>query len=154
MQYGKGKKPTVVKGTFWHVRANPIRKVHPWLGKLEFSDKDSQLIRNMVQATVNKTSRTYAVVSYHCNGLQTGHEDVAMKMDRDTLYARLVVDLSSVPHAGSLFKLRPKAHLRTGDATEPIGIEEYSPEIFSVTRTNLKEGQVLRIEFTLDWTQF
>lgn len=129
------------------------RPVHPWVGKLEFSDKDSQLIHNMVQANVNKTSRTYALVSYHVNGLQPGHEDVATKMDRDTLYARLVVDFSSIPGAATLFKVRPKASLRTGDISEPIGIEEYSPEIFSVTRTNLKEGQVLRIEFALDWTK-
>lgn len=129
------------------------RPVHPWVGKLEFSDKDSQLIQNMVQANVNKSCRTYAVVSHHFNGLQPGHEDVATKMDRDTLYARLVVDFSAVPGAAGIFKSHPKGSLRTGDASEPLGIEEYSPDIFAVTRNNLKEGQVLRIEFSLDWTK-
>ena len=38
-------------------------------------------------------------------------------------------------------------------ASEPLGIEEYSPGIFSVARANVKEGQVLRIEFALDWTR-
>jgi hypothetical protein len=129
------------------------RPVHPWVGKLEFSDKDSQAILNMVQANVNKSSHSYAVISHHFNGLQPGHEDVATKLDRDALYARLVVDFSSIPGAAGLFKSHPKGSLRTGDATEPLGIEEYSPAIYSVTRDNVKEGQVLRIEFALDWTK-
>jgi len=129
------------------------RPVHPWIDKVEFSDKDSQIIHNMVQANVNKASHSYALVSYHVNGLQQGHEDVAARMDRDTQYARLVLDFSSIPGAGSLFKVRPKASLRTGDTSECIGIEEYSPEIFSVARNDLREGQVLRIEFALDWSK-
>jgi hypothetical protein len=129
------------------------RPVHPWVGKLGFAYRDSQFFEKTVQSTVNKSSRTYAVVSHHFNGLQPGHEDVQTKVDRDTRYARLVVDFSSIPGAAALFKVRPKAFLRTDDLSEPLGIEEYTPEIFAVTRDNVKEGQVLRIEFSLDWTK-
>jgi hypothetical protein len=129
------------------------RPVHPWVGKLGFAYRDSQFFEKTVQSTVNKSSHTYAVVSHHFNGLQPGHEDVQTKVDRDTRHARLVVDFSSIPGAAALFKVRPKAFLRTDDLSESLGIEEYTPEIFAVTRDNVKEGQVLRIEFSLDWTK-
>jgi hypothetical protein len=46
-----------------------------------------------------------------------------------------------------------KEHEGNWAASEPLGIEEYFPEIFSVTRDNVKESQVLRIECALDWTR-
>jgi len=102
---------------------------------------------------VNLPAYTYSFVSHYVNGLQPGHEDIGTKMERDTRYARVVFDMSSIPGAGSLFKTRPKAYLCTGELREAVGIEEYSPEIYSVTRSDLKEGQVLRIEFAFDWTR-
>ena len=128
-----------------------LRIGHPWKEKLEFPDKDAQVLRNIVRQTVKGPSNVYLTVSHHYNGLQPGHEDIGVRMDQDTQHARLVVDFSSIPNSQLLFRERPKAVLRTGNEEKPIGIIEYSPTIFSTAQNDLKEGQVLRIDFKIDW---
>jgi hypothetical protein len=128
-----------------------LRTVHPWVEHLRFADKGDNLIEGRVSQTVDLPSNVYLVVSHHCNGLQPGDEDVAMRADFDTSYARLVVDFSSLPNIDSLFKERPTAKFREGNSETLLGIEEYAPGIFSVTHKDIKKDSVLRIDFKIAW---
>ena len=73
-----------------------------------------------------------------------------MKMSCDTDHARLVVDFSSIPEAQLIFK-DVQAISRIGNQEEPIGVEECKPSLFTCSDDQLKEGQVLRIDFKIDW---
>jgi hypothetical protein len=127
------------------------RTIHPWEEHLSFADKGAQRIKEVVSQLVDTPSNVYIVVSHHYNGLQLGHENVAMRADSDTSYGRLVVDFSSLPNVDSLFMERPKAKLREGNIERSLGIEEFSSAIFSVAHDGMKKDSVLRIEFRIAW---
>lgn len=130
-----------------------LRVAHPWREKLVFPDRGAEHLSNIVRQRIEPSSNGYLVVSHHLNGLQPGNEDVATRMDEDTVYARLVVDFSSLAAGEKGFLQRPKAWLRTGNDDKSLGLEEYEPLVYSVSKENLKQGQVMRIDFAFDWNQ-
>ena len=128
-----------------------LRVAHPWRENLVFADRGEERLKNTVRQRIKPPSNGYLVVSHHLNGLQPENEDVATRMNEDTAYARLVVDFSSLAAGEKAFLKRPKAWLRTGNDDKSIGLEEYEPLIYSVTKENLMQGQVMRIDFAFDW---
>ena len=137
----------------WDFRSSGVvdpRNVFPWKSKLEFADKGLGDDENYIPQTITTPSNACMSMCHVFNGLQPGNEDLAMKMSCDTDHARLVVDFSSIPEAQLIFK-DVQAISRIGNQEEPIGVEECKPSLFTCSDDQLKEGQVLRIDFKIDW---
>lgn len=128
-----------------------LRVAHPWLENLIFPDKDEQLLEGSVKQLVTIPSNAYLIVSHHINGLQPGHEDFGMRMDEDTRYARLVVDFSSLPYSHPILLENPQGVLSTGEKEMPVGVIQHFPSVYSISKEDLKKGQVLRMDLKIDW---
>jgi hypothetical protein len=137
----------------WDYRSSGVvdpGSIFPWKSKLVFSDKGLADDQQYVQQTIAMPSNTCVSMCQVFNGLQPGHEDLAMKMWGDTDHARLVVDFSSIPEAHLIFKVT-QAVSRIGNQEEHIEVEECKRSVFTCSHDQLKEGQVLRIDFEIDW---
>jgi hypothetical protein len=128
-----------------------LKLLYPWQDTIRFSDKDAQIVENIISHTLQRSSNMYFTEAMYFNGFQPGHENVAMKMEDNTQEARMVIDFSSLPNHEFIVKGKPKAFLRAQDEEKLIGITEPSPGVFSVAGSNLLKDQVLGIDFEIDW---
>jgi hypothetical protein len=95
-----------------------------------------------------------AAIGVLINGLQNeidwGFATAAQYNNQDLF---LMADFSSLPNAVNIIS-RTHAKLITKEAGEikhiPMGIEETGPDIYSVSKKNCKEGDVLTIDFKID----
>jgi hypothetical protein len=74
-----------------------------------------------------------------------------MRMDEDSVYARLIVDFSSLPYLHPIFLENPQGVLSTGEKEMPVGVIQYSSSVYSISKKYLKKGQVLRMDFKIKW---
>ncbi|MEM9187265.1 MAG: hypothetical protein AAGB00_12300 [Planctomycetota bacterium] len=127
--------------------------LHPWRGKLRFSDAGAERDPHQVrQAFADQASNAYVVVTHAYNGLQVGNEDFGVRMPLDAAEGRLVVDLSSVPHILDAMTERPRAELRsnTAEAME-ISVTSYRRGIFVIEGKDLRKDDVLFLDLSIDW---
>lgn len=103
-----------------------------------------------VSQTVKKKSSVFFTRSIYFNGLQPGHQNVAMGMEHDTREARIIVDFSSLPDCDALVPI-PSAVERVGDRERQITVLRLSPGIFSASLSDVEKGTVLRMDFNVAW---
>ncbi|HEX7242921.1 MAG TPA: hypothetical protein VF263_21720 [Longimicrobiaceae bacterium] len=129
-----------------------LQILHPWHdgGKLVFTDRGAGLQPGTVSQTVRKKSNVFFTKSIYYNGLQSGHENVAMKMEHHTGEARMIVDFSSIPNFEQLVPM-PDAVECTPDRETQINARKLAPGIFSVSAVDVAEETVLRLDFAFRW---
>jgi len=124
--------------------------IHPWQS-LYFEDKGAAKVENVLEQIIKEPSNVFFTRTMYFNGIQKGNEDVGMRMENDTLEARLLVDFSSIPGFETFQKATPKGAYRSNGREEPVGVIETQPGIYLLSQKNLKKGDVLRMDFNLDW---
>jgi hypothetical protein len=129
-----------------------LQILHPWNdeGKLVFTDVGAAMQPGLVSQTVQKKSNAFFTRSIYYNGLQQGNENIAMKMEHDTVEAHMIVDFSSIPHCDVLVPM-PCAVERVGDTETQVSVRRLAPGIFSVAAKDVKKETVLRMDFDFAW---
>ena len=137
--------------------------VHPWR-QLIFTDENRKKKEDFISQNLSG-SDTYFSVSTYYNGFNAGegdkenedgkgNEDIGMKMEMDTENARLIADFSSIIGFEKLFKRSPDVIHKKADGSADVkihGLEEIRKGIYHIHKTNLKKGDVIRIDFHVDW---
>jgi len=132
--------------------------VHPWQD-LFFADKNGKNKIGIIEQDLSN-SDTYFTVSTYYNGFNEGedesddsNEDIAMKMEADTLSARLIADFSSIVGLDKLFVKPPDVYLiKRGKPRIKIhGLEEINEGIYHIHKTDLKKGDVIFLDFHVNW---
>lgn len=140
----------------WRFRSSGVvdpRTIDPWIDKLVFSDQPASREKHLVEQTIKSPEprSTFIVESRMYNGFQPGNEDAGTQAEYDTEYVRLVVDLTSIPNIENALRSKPTAVFRVGETESPIDVKEVTSTIFTVARRNMKQGQVIRMDFSIDW---
>lgn len=128
-----------------------LQVFHPLQEELVFTDERAADDPNFLSQTVEKKSRVYFSRALYLNGFQPNDEDMSMKMERETEEATLIVDFTSLPNFDSLFKKEPKGFHCSGNRKGILPVQTLSPGVYSLTMSKLKENDVLRIDFFVDW---
>lgn len=118
-----------------------------------FTDKPSQKIKGMIAQDVNSCDTCFSVTTYY-NGFKEDNEDIGMKMEMDTLNARMVADFSSIVGLKRLFLREPDAYKieLDGKKVRLLGLEKNSEGIYHLEATNLKKGESLLLDFHVNWS--
>jgi hypothetical protein len=129
-----------------------LQVMYPWQDRLHFSDQGAAELLDFVEQTVPTKSDLFLSRSIYYNALQDGHEDIAMKLETDTDQARIVLDFSSLPHHERVLLSSPVAHLRDIEGKESsMGVIAMFPGVYAVELKNGKQGQVIRLQFSINW---
>ena len=85
------------------------------------------------------------------NGLQAGQEQVYAKIETETKYVRLVVDFSSISDPKPTFRTRPAGTVEGPNkrVERQVPVEEPYPNVFTTFATDIKVGQILKIEWAV-----
>ena len=115
----------------------------PWK-KLAFTDIPSKKNKGIITQNVDSSDCYFSATTYY-NGFKEGDEDIGMKMEMDTLKARLVADFSSIVGLEKLFIKEPDAYKIGLDErkTKLLGLEKISAGVYHLTADNLKKGCLL-----------
>src|SRR6266542_348772 len=129
--------------------------LHPWQS-LQFPDEGARHVEQIIKQTIRSYSNMFFTRARYFNGFQPGNENVAMRMERDTEEARLVIDFSSLPHHEAIVAGWPKGTIRenngNGTVTEgEIEVKRLRAGVYVVERLNLKKESVIRMDFKINW---
>ena len=125
--------------------------LHPWQ-RVTFADLGAAKKDDVIEQVIRRPSAVYFTRSIYLNGLQEGHERLAIKMEQDTKEARIVVDFSSVPEFAEMMLRGPSAVIRRDDYEESLAVGETDVGgIYEVGTRLLRQGDVLRVDFHIDW---
>lgn len=125
--------------------------LHPWK-KLTFTDKPSEKIKGVISQDIEGNDTYFSATTYY-NGFKEENEDIAMKMEMETLCARMVADFSSIVGLAKLFTEEPKAFKidKDGTKTQLLGLEKLAEGIYHLVAYNLKKGESLELDFHVNW---
>ncbi len=127
--------------------------IHPWQ-ELFFPDKGAAQVESVLSQTFQQSSNVFFSKTVYYNALQPGHTDFAIKMERDTEEARLMIDFTALPGFEKFITAMPRGIFRNSRGEEEsIGVVsgQHQPGTFIVSRKNLKKEEVIGIEFAFDW---
>lgn len=125
--------------------------LYPW-EKLTFTDKPSKKIKGVIAQDVKDCDTYFSATTYY-NGFKEKNEDIGMKMEMDTLCARMVADFSSIVGLKRLFTKQPDAYKMQldGRKVKLLGLEKISDGIYHLVAHNLKKGESLLLDFHVNW---
>lgn len=130
---------------------------HPWQTEPSYFDPLlATAPSSHITPRCTQPSNVYLTVTNMYNALQEGNEDAYAKVEIDVEYLRFVVDFASLPEPRPTFKRKPYCVLQTprpggGFDEEQVELVESYPGIFTVARTDLKNGQILRVLWNINW---
>lgn len=120
--------------------------LYPWRN-LVFTDEGSKESNGQIDQEISG-SDTYLSVTTYYNGFHAKDPSIAMKMERDTLSARLIADFSSIAHLKSIIINNPKVYRRSEEGQKEIyGLEYLDAGIYHIHATHLKKGEVVKMIF-------
>ena len=130
----------------------------PFIMNLRDTDKNVESNPQIIQPLIQGPSNIFITSSQYYNGFQIGNRDTAIKMDKDSEITRMVVDFSSIKDHELFISKTPKVYYSYYDrekggklVTINIGnAKMISPGIFYADKKNMKEGEVLQIEFATE----
>ncbi len=125
--------------------------LYPWK-ELEFTDRPSKLNEGKIGQHL-ENSDVYFTSTVYYNGFNEGNEDIGMRMEMDTLTARMIADFSSIIGLEKMFTKPPDAYRRNkaGAPTRITSLLELSPGVYYLEMNNLKKGESLMLDFHVDW---
>ena len=125
--------------------------LHPWK-KLTFTDIPSQKVKGIISQDVGDSDAYFSVTTYY-NGFKENNEDIGMKMEMDTLCARMIADFSSIIGLKRLFVKEPDAYKieLNGSRIKLLGLEKIAEGVYHLVAYNLKKGESLLIDFHVNW---
>lgn len=121
--------------------------------QLVFPDQDAKEVKDYLVQSLDP-SEIFLTKTMYFNGFQEGHENFGVKMERDTEQVRMIVDFSAIPGFASLVSNAPQAVLRRKNHEEFLGVIQDYPGIYSVSKEKLKQDDVIRIDFHINWSIF
>ncbi|WP_154859506.1 hypothetical protein [Cyclobacterium xiamenense] len=120
----------------------------PWRN-LIFTDEGSKDSDGQVDQEISGSDTYFTVTTYY-NGFHAKDPSIAMKMERDTLSARLIADFSSIAHFKSIVLNNPKVYRRNEHGQKEIyGLEYLDDGIYHIHATHLKKGEVVKMVFPI-----
>jgi hypothetical protein len=125
--------------------------IHPWREELVFSDISAEKAEHDVTQFIAVPSTVYFTKTLYFNGFQMENENIAVKMERDTDEARMIVDFTSVPDFAALIASEPKGLWRRGGEEHPLEVMTAPAGVFTIEKSDLKRDDVLRMDFAIDW---
>ena len=131
----------------------------PFVMNLRDTDKTAESNPQIIQPIIQGPSNVFITSSHYYNGFQKGNRDTAIKMDKNSELTRIVVDFTSIKNYKSFISQEPIIFFSCYDVDKGgkfvsmnIGAAEIiAPGVFSAKKENMKEGEVLRIEFDTDF---
>ena len=125
--------------------------LHPWK-ELEFTDKPSRYNEKSISQRLTESDVYFSSTTYF-NGFNEGNEDIGMRMEMDTITARMIADFSSILQLKKMFTKYPDAYRRSksGQKTKLASLQELSLGVFYLEVNNLKKGESLMLDFHVDW---
>lgn len=126
--------------------------LYPWK-ELTFTDIPSKKIKGMITQDVDSCDSYFSATTYY-NGFKENNEDIGMKMEMDTLEARMVADFSSIVGLEKLFTKEPDAYKIDLDGKKNKilgGFEKISDGVYHLVWNNLKKGESLLMDFHVNW---
>lgn len=125
--------------------------LYPWK-KLTFTDLPSKKLKGFISQNVDSNDSYFSATTYY-NGFCEGNEDIGMKVEMDTLEARIVVDFSSIIGLNKLFTKEPDAYKFELDGTKTnlLGLEKIAEGVYHLVSYNLKKDESLFLDFHVDW---
>ena len=125
--------------------------LYPWK-KLAFTDIPTQKMKGIISQNVESSDCYFSATTYY-NGFKENNEDIGMKMEMDTLEARMVADFSSIVGLDKLFVKEPDAYKMEldGRKTKLLGLEKISAGVYHIVTEKLKKGEALLLDFHVNW---
>ena len=126
--------------------------LYPWK-ELTFTDVPSKKIKGMITQYVDSCDTYFSATTYY-NGFKENNEDIGMKMEMDTLEARMIADFSSIIGLEKLFVKEPDAYKidLEGNRTKILGgFEKISEGVYHLVWNKLKKGESLLMDFHINW---
>lgn len=125
--------------------------LYPWK-KLTFTDLPSKKLKGHIEQSVDNNDCYFSATTYY-NGFNEGNEDIGMKMEMDTLEARIIIDFSSIIGLKKLFAKEPDAYKfeLDGTRTKLLGLEKIAEGVYHLVAYNLKKDESLFLDFHVDW---
>lgn len=123
----------------------------PWR-ELIFTDEPSKKIPGLISQDLRGADTYFTVTTYY-NGFSENNEDIAMKMEMDTVSARLIADFSSILNLDKLFIKEPDVYRVSteGKKTKILGLEKLNDGVYHINLSNLKKGEVVLLDFHVNW---
>ncbi|KAA0992970.1 DUF4062 domain-containing protein [Dyadobacter aurulentus] len=134
-----------------------VKSLLPYIRNPRDTDITVEENPRIIQPMIKGASNVFVTSSHYYNGFQPGNKDTAAKADKNAQTIRLVVDFTSIKDYHLHIRMRPKVFFSFYEekgklVSKEIGtIEAISPGLFEVERKNMKEGEVIRIEFASDF---
>ncbi|CAN5657400.1 hypothetical protein BH10ACI4_BH10ACI4_13000 [soil metagenome] len=130
------------------------RIVVPWQDQIEFRDAGAARIKEMVQINVADTDAVFTA-SHFINGLQgPSNQEFSSYLPEDSNDFRLIVDFSSIPNADKFISLKNAFIDRKFDnRPHAVGTAPVGHSLYTVSCTDGKKGDVLRMCFNFDWSR-
>jgi hypothetical protein len=131
------------------------RMVIPWQDKVRFQQDTAAAIAKIAQMDVTEPTDTVLTISHFENGVQTKeHQNVKTLIEEDAEEVRLVIDFSSIPGAETFVTLENAFLDRKADnSSQSVGGSAITRTLFVASTKDGKKGDVLRINFNIDWTR-
>lgn len=128
-----------------------LQTLIPWIKQLTFTDQEAGSIKNYIAQDVSLGTNTVASVTHFFNGLQRGHENIALQVTENTDEARLVVDFTSGALAeGLLIGCPTGTIIRNSGDSYSVSCVEVRPGVYTVAESGLAAGDVIRMDFRLN----
>jgi hypothetical protein len=132
----------------------------PFVLSLRDTDITAEQNPQIVQPIIIGPSNVFITSSHYYNGFQKGNRDSAIKADKNTNTLRLLVDFTSIKDFKKFISSKPQVFFSYHDLSngklisKNIGeATEISEGLYYTEKTNVQEGEVLRIEFANDFDE-
>jgi hypothetical protein len=122
-------------------------------------DKTAEENAQILQPIIVGPSSVFVTSSHYYNAFQEGNRDSAVKADKNAQKVRLLVDFTSIKDFEKYISINPKVFFSFHDLENNgklvsviVGDAKLiSPGLYYAERDDMKEGEVIRIEFSTDF---
>lgn len=128
-----------------------LKILYPWKD-IVFTDIPSQKHKGSITQDVSNSDTYFCATTYY-NGFKEKNEDIGMKMEMDTLCAKIIADFSSIVGLKKLFIKEPDAYKMELNKAKIklVGLEKISDGVYHIEVHNLKKGEALLLDFHVNW---
>ncbi|MEP7254543.1 MAG: hypothetical protein ABI666_02150 [Ferruginibacter sp.] len=115
---------------------------------------EDDTMNDTLKQIVDMKSNVFFSVTSFINAFQKGKTFYQTRADKEIGNVRLIIDLSSIPHCKELQISAPTAKRYNENKkgqTETVPVREIKYAVYQAEATELKEGDIVTMNFELDW---